>query len=619
MRKSVVNKKEVLLTFLLVLLDVVIIIAAFYISQMIRFDGIIPEPQIDLIPLYFILIFPVYFIILVAVVRLYKIVWAHAGVQDAIKVAIGVAIADGITLLFDQALIRQTSFGTLLLVGIFVAAFIVISRFLIKLIIRNKKDDTKHKSPRVLIVGAGDGGHYCARMMKQKVINGTPVVFVDDDREKQRKFLDGVLVAGTTEDIPYLVEKYDIDRILVSINASSNEEKARILNICNKTKCVTRIMALDDAKDPQEAFSVKDIDITDLLPRSEIKLDDERIRRLIKDSVILVTGGGGSIGSEICRQMVRYSPERIVVFDIYENNAYDLQCELVEKYGNTVPVSVRIGSIREYDRLDAVIKEFNPSIVVNAAAHKHVPLMEDNPFEAIKNNVLGTRNVMQCASNNNVKRFVQISTDKAVNPPNIMGATKRVTELMLKEFSKHTEMKCMAVRFGNVLGSNGSVIPLMVRQIKHGGPVTVTHKDIVRFFMTIPEAAQLVLQTMTFDNSGDIFVFDMGKPVKIYDVAVKLIEMFKLEPEKDIKIKIIGLRPGEKLYEELVMAEEDAELLGTSNSKILQIEQNLNINNLDDKINSMIEYAKNNNEDAINILMELVPSLAESKRASVES
>ena len=579
---------------------------------MIRFDGAVPEPQVNLIPVYAIIILPVYFVILILFVKIYKIVWAHAGVMDAIKVVIGIGVADGITLIIDQGFNIVTSFASLFLVGVFFAAFVVFSRFVIKWIIRNKATDIK-RQPRVLIVGAGDGGHYCARMMKQNVINGKPIIFVDDDKSKLHKYLDGVLVAGMTSDIPYLIEEYNIDRILVSISPDSSEERTRILNICNKTKCVTRIMSLDDIDEKDPTFSVKDIDIADLLPRTEIKLDDERIRKLINGEVILVTGGGGSIGSEICRQMIRYSPKRIIVFDIYENNAYDLQCELIERYGEDAPITVRIGSIREYDRLDAVMREFKPQIVVNAAAHKHVPLMEDNPYEAIKNNVLGTRNVISCADDNGVKCFVQISTDKAVNPPNIMGATKRVTEIMVREFSKKTNMKCMVVRFGNVLGSNGSVIPLMIRQIKHGGPVTVTHKDIERFFMTIPEAAQLVLQTMTFDNSGNIFVFDMGKPVRIYDVAIKLIEMFKLEPEKDIKIKIIGLRPGEKLYEELVMAEEDATLLETSNSKIMQIKQTLNFDDFDKKVEAMINLSKDNSIKAIEILMELVPSLAEQK------
>lgn len=584
---------------------------------MIRFDGQIPASQMNLIPTYAVLIFPVYFIILIFFVKIYKIVWIHAGVLDTVKVIIGLAIADAITLILDQAFTIHTSFGLLFMEGVFSALFIVASRFIIKTIATKRRTDEIHYVPRVLIVGAGDGGHYCARMMKQHVINGNPVVFVDDDKTKLSKYLDGVQVAGTTEDIPYLVEKYDIDRILVSIISDSQKNKSRILNICNKTKCVTKVISLDNFNENEQSISVKDIDIVDLLPRMEIKLDDERISDLIKGSVVMVTGGGGSIGSEICRQMIKYSPERIVVFDIYENNAYDLQCELQEIYGSDAPVSVRIGSIREYSRIDAVMKEFKPDIVVNAAAHKHVPLMEDNPYEAIKNNVLGTRNVMQCADVNGVKCFVQISTDKAVNPTNIMGATKRITELMLREYSRNTSMKCMAVRFGNVLGSNGSVIPLMVRQIKHGGPVTVTHKDIVRFFMTIPEAAQLVLQTMTFDNSGDIFVFDMGEPVKIYDIAVKLINMFQLELDKDIKIKIIGLRPGEKLYEELVMAEEDSELVGTANSKIMRIEQSLNIVDLNKKIDKMIECALRSDPEAINILVELVPCLADSLKSKI--
>ena len=319
---------------------------------------------------------------------------------------------------------------------------------------------------------------------------------------------------------------------------------------------------------PGEAPAFRELNTSDFLSRAEVALDMEMIRGYLTDHVVLVTGGGGSIGSEICRQIMRFNPRLLLIFDIYENCAYELECELRQKYGGDCPIEVLIGSIRDKHRLDDIFEAYHPSVVFHAAAHKHVPLMEVSPGEAVKNNVFGTRNLLQSASEHGVERFVQLSTDKAVNPTNVMGATKRVTEMLIQSYARNTKMKCMAVRFGNVLGSHGSVIPLFEAQIRKGGPVTLTHPDITRYFMTIPEAAQLVLQAGGLANSGAIYVLDMGEPVKIMDLAKKLIRFYGYEPGVDMDIKIVGLRPGEKLYEELLMDKESAGMIRTAHNKI---------------------------------------------------
>ena len=349
--------------------------------------------------------------------------------------------------------------------------------------------------------------------------------------------------------------------------------------------------------------SLRDVEIEDLLGRDAIKLDNKNINSLIKDNTVLVTGGGGSIGSELCRQIIKYNPERLIILDIYENNLYDIELELKSNYPKA-KIEAIVGSVRDKNRLEYVFSEYKPQLVFHAAAHKHVPLMENNPLEAIKNNIFGTYNVVNCADKYNVERFVLISTDKAVNPTNIMGASKRVCEMIVQAKNKISKTEYVAVRFGNVLGSNGSVIPLFKKQISAGGPVTVTHKEITRFFMTIPEAVGLILQAVTYAKGGEIFVLDMGEPVKIYDLAVSLIKLSGLEPEVDIPIQITGLRPGEKLYEELLMAEEG--LTATKHDKIFVSEPTyLELEELQTKLEklSKIEYMKNYTKEKVKELM----------------
>ena len=382
---------------------------------------------------------------------------------------------------------------------------------------------------------------------------------VDDNPAKQGMRLHNIPVLGGSDAISALVEQYSIQEIVIAIPSAAQNELNRILDECRKTNCKTRIMPyIHKFQKPDGLLPmIRDVNISDLLGRDEVVLDTEAISGYLHDKVVLVTGGGGSIGSELCRQIVNFQPKLLIILDIYENNAYDLQMELGMEYGlKEDKVKVLIGSVRDREMLRRLFERYHPEVVLHAAAHKHVPLMEGSPLEALKNNVFGTYNVASMAAAYKVRRFVLISTDKAVNPTNVMGASKRLAEMVVQGMRYGSQTEFVAVRFGNVLGSNGSVLPLFKRQIEHGGPVTVTHPDITRFFMTIPEAARLVLQAGAMAKGGEIFILDMGQPVRIADMARDMIRLSGFEPDRDIKIKYVGLRPGEKLYEELMLAEE---------------------------------------------------------------
>ena len=429
-----------------------------------------------------------------------------------------------------------------------------------------KKDKNKE---RVLIVGGGSAGDMILReILNSEYSKFNPVAIVDDDKMKVGRSILGVKILGTTDDVEKIVKEKYIDSIIIAMPSAANEAKAGIIEKCKRTGCKLKIIPglyqiLNSTTTIQD--KIRDVEVEDLLGRESIKLDNEGIEDYIKGKTVLVTGGGGSIGSELCRQIAKFSPKILIILDIYENNAYDIQNELKNNFKN-LNLKVLIGTVRDKRRLDMIFTRYNPNIVFHAAAHKHVPLMEESPSEAIKNNVFGTYNVAEAADRHKVQRFVMISTDKAVNPTNIMGATKRCCEMIVQAFNERSNTEFVAVRFGNVLGSNGSVIPLFKNQIKNGGPLTVTHRDITRFFMHIPEAAQLVLQAGAYARGGEVFVLDMGKPVKIYDLAEDLIRLSGLEPGNDIEIKVTGLRPGEKLYEELLMSEEG--LMKTGHEKI---------------------------------------------------
>lgn len=463
---------------------------------------------------------------------------------------------------------------------------------------------------RVLIVGAGGAGALVSNEYKKNPQYRKKVVaFVDDFIQKKGTYVSGIKVIGDRYDIPTVVEAQRIEEIIIAISELNEVELKKILDECKKTTAQVKIMpGVSEIIDGK--FSVKkirDVNVEDLLGREPIKLDFSGISSYIENKVIIVTGGGGSIGSELCRQIARFNPKELIIFDIYENNAYDLQNELLRKYKN-LNLKTLIGSVRDRKRLNSIFKEYRPQVVFHAAAHKHVPLMEDSPGEAIKNNVLGTLNTAELASEYGVERFVLISTDKAVNPTNVMGATKRMCEMVIQSIDKESDTEFVAVRFGNVLGSNGSVVPLFKKQIAEGGPVTLTHKDITRYFMTIPEASQLVLQAGAYAKGGEIFVLDMGEPVKIYDLAENLIRLSGYIPNEEIEIKVTGLRPGEKLYEELLMDEEG--LSETPHKKIfIGKPGEFKLERVKNNINELLDVVKLGNKEKLREkLQEVVPT-----------
>ena len=424
-------------------------------------------------------------------------------------------------------------------------------------------------SQRVLVVGAGSAGQMIINELKENPqLKKVPVGIIDDDINKIGRVIHNVKILGDTSQVKEIVEKENVDEIILAMANVDKARKSEIINICKETKCklktIPGIYEIIDGK--VDIKKIRDVDIEDLLGREPIKVNMEEMSGYIEERTVLVTGGGGSIGSELCRQIASFNPKHLIIVDNYENNAYAIQQELIRKHEGKLNLSTIIASIREYKRMDEIFNEYKPDVVFHAAAHKHVPLMENSPSEAIKNNIFGTLNVARLADAYKVKRMVLISTDKAVNPTNIMGATKRAAEMIIQTINKNSETEFVAVRFGNVLGSNGSVIPLFKKQIAEGGPVTITHPDIIRYFMTIPEAVQLVLQAGAMAKGGEIFILDMGEPVKIVDLANNLIRLSGFEPGVDIKIEYSGLRPGEKLYEELLMSEEG--LTKTANSKI---------------------------------------------------
>ena len=493
--------------------------------------------------------------------KMYESLWHLTG-TDEFLLGVGGNILAGILSIGYTRIFGSTIPLNVMVVGILLSIFFVLGYRILYRVYRRTLLYIPFKysadQRRVMVVGAGSAGTMIINeMMARRELKYNPIVLIDDDKNKLGKRISGVKIEGNRYDIPYIAGEQEIDLILIAIPSLDAKNKAEIIDICKETNCKLQIIPgmYEIISGKATVSKIKDVDLEDLLGRDPIVLDNKGIEDYIKGRTILVTGAGGSIGSELCRQIAAFQPKRLILFDIYENNVYDIQNELKEDFPD-MDMSVLIGSIRDRERLHEVFSQYKINVVFHAAAHKHVPLMEDSPKEAVKNNVFGTLNLALEASDAGVSRFVMISTDKAVNPTNIMGATKRLCEMIVQAMDKQSKTEFVAVRFGNVLGSNGSVIPLFKKQIAHGGPVTVTHKKIIRYFMLIPEAAQLVLQAGAFAKGGEIFVLDMGKPVKIYDLACDLIKLSGLEPNKDIKIVFTGLRPGEKLYEELLMSEE---------------------------------------------------------------
>ncbi len=493
---------------------------------------------------------------------MYGIVFSTVGIIDALKQTLAIVGVASANVIF-AVLTGRTYIGisTALVYSIFLFYFSVMTRFSkrILIVVRYYLSRAKVNRKRVMIVGGGAAGSALIKeMLTSDKISYKPVCIADDDPFKIGKSVGGVKIAGTTFELPRLVREYHVEEIFVTMPAVKKKTQSEIIARCRDLGCPVKVLpGIYQLADGQVTVSkLRKVDIQDLLGREQVSVNLDEIMGYIENKVVLVTGGGGSIGSELCRQIATHRPEKLIIFDIYENNAYDIEQELKRK-DPSLNLLTLIGSVRDQGKVRDLFERYRPQIVFHAAAHKHVPLMETSPNEAVKNNVFGTLNVARCADEFGTETFVQISTDKAVNPTNIMGATKRICEMIIQTIGRHSKnTKFVAVRFGNVLGSNGSVIPLFRKQIAEGGPVTVTHKDIIRYFMTIPEAVSLVLQAGAYAKGGQIFVLDMGEPVKIYDLAYNLIKLSGLEPNVDINIVCTGLRPGEKLYEERLMKEE---------------------------------------------------------------
>jgi len=531
-------------------------LAALYI----RFEGQIPQEYLSIFLNTFLFVSMIK-ISVFYMAGLYKSLWRYASIDELMQIFFVTIISSLSSYIYTNIVDMVPPRSVFIISWLITFGLIGSSRLSYRLArrIKNKTIIKFKKTSNVMIIGAGMAGSTVIKeLLTHEGMNATPVLVIDDDKAKYRSSIHGVPVKGDRTKIVELAEKYEIDEIIVAMPASDKKDLIDILNTCKTTKCkLKKLPGIYELINGQVSIkNVRDVSIEDLLGREEVMLNTEEVSGYLKDEVVLVTGGGGSIGSELCRQIARYNPKQLIILDAYENNAYDIQNELNYTYKDELNLKVLIASVRDMKRMEQIFETYKPGVVFHAAAHKHVPLMEENPGEAIKNNVRGTLNVAQCADKHGVKKFVLISTDKAVNPTNIMGATKRITEMIIQSINKTSKTEFTAVRFGNVLGSNGSVIPIFKKQIAQGGPVTVTHPEITRFFMTIPEASRLVIQAGAMAKGGEIFILNMGESVKISDLAKDIIRLSGFEPDVDIKIEYTGLRPGEKLYEELLLDEE---------------------------------------------------------------
>ncbi len=599
-------------TALLLLLDIVATYGAYWLASLLT--GVENEVFINN-EIYFIIgILAFINIFFLALFRLYNNLWEYASIDEALQVLYAVVLSTLGGAVFLWII------GTRLPIRVFVGAALLLVFFMggTRLVFRVARQkgralrasNRQSDRPRTLVVGAGETGSLAIARMESAdpLMPGIPIIATDDDPSKRGLRIHGVKVAGTTDDIVDLVDKYDIQQIVVAIPSSTPEERKRIYGVCTQTDCKLRTLpnvrelSLDEIGD----VTLRDVDVADLLGREEIVLNTRAVSGYIAGECVLVTGGGGSIGSELARQLCKVAPARIVIFDIYENDAYMLRNELLSEYDD-IEVVIEIGSVCDEARVNEVFAKHRPSAVFHAAAHKHVPLMEACPREALQNNVFGTLNTVRAADAFGAERFIFISTDKAVNPTSVMGATKRMGEMVVQYYARTSKTIFSAVRFGNVLGSNGSVIPLFQRQIAAGGPVTVTHPDIERFFMTIPEASRLVIQAGGMAHGGEIFILDMGEPVKIVDLARGLIQLQGLTPDVDIPIVFTGLREGEKMYEELLM-EEESTLPTTNQSIMISTGQEISYEEVAKKLDELRVALTLTDEEAVHLLEQAVPT-----------
>ena len=557
---------------ILILFDGVAVNVAYFLALLLRFDihfQSIPASYYRIwmqsIPLHTVISIAVYMAL-----KLYQSIWRYVSIQELERTLIASAISMVMHFVCNESLLGRMPISYYCMGWMLEVIFVSGIRYSyrsISIFIRHL-DKSKVDAKRALVIGAGEAGRVLIKELNNSEHVSTRVCcIIDDDKEKQGRMLNGVRIVGGRDDILLAVKKYSIETIIFAIPTATPTERRDILSLCKEAECELLVLPgiYQLVNGEVSVKKLRNVSVEELLGRDTINVNLDEIMGYVQNQVVMVTGGGGSIGSELCRQIASHHPKELIIFELYENNAYDIQQELIRKHPN-LKLTVLIGSVRDTKRMNSVFKKYRPDIVYHAAAHKHVPLMEDSPNEAIKNNVFGTYKTAMAASTYGTKKFVLISTDKAVNPTNIMGATKRICEMIVQNLNVNSKTEFVAVRFGNVLGSNGSVIPLFKKQIQEGGPVTVTHPDIIRYFMTIPEAVSLVLQAGAYAKGGEIFVLDMGEPVKIDSLARNLIKLSGFTPDVDIQIEYTGLRPGEKLYEELLMSEEG--LCKTANDMI---------------------------------------------------
>lgn len=595
-------------TLILLLLDAILISLSFLLSLVIINDL---DLSLELLKNFLteipIIIF-MYWIIF-ELFQMYRSLWQFASFEEVIKGIIANAFATIIAYYLVKMFLSGNPDFSFYFLAFFITSFATLGSRMSYRILRivRKFFVYEEMNKKALIVGAGSAGSLVLNEIIRNIdLDGKIVGFVDDDERKIGKMIHGIEVLGSCDDVDVIIQENDIDIVYVAIPKASQQRTTQILNLIEKTGAQIKLFPpfyelLRDRKDTE--VKLRDVRIEDLLGRDEIKLEEDGIREYIDGKSVVVTGGGGSIGSELCRQLRHFNPSKIIILDIYENNAYDLQMEFerlyrMNKVHHKPEIIVLIASVRDLKRLDIIFSEHRPDVVFHAAAHKHVPLMENSPFEALKNNVLGTYNVAITAEKYNVEKFVLISTDKAVRSTNIMGASKRAAEKVIMEINKTSNTEFAAVRFGNVLGSNGSVIPLFRKQIQDGGPLTVTHPEIIRYFMTIPEACQLVIQAGAYAKGGELFILDMGEQVKILDLAEKMIRLSGFEPYKDINIVFTGLRPGEKMYEELLL---DKTKSNKTNNDLIYIEKNANQSKIELPILELVEKIKTRSISLVNI------------------
>ena len=564
----------------LFIFDIISIFIAAYGALWIRFNGQIELYYLQALNKYIYLVV-ILCIFIFIFMKFYTSLWLYASIYELRNIIIGNLMTTAFNMvmfvLLGVNMFRSWYFIFSLILTALTGGVRFFYRFVRLYLQERGLFKRSHKdASKIMIIGAGEAGNQIAKEIAgSDKINKTVVCFIDDMETKQGRYLQGKKVVGKRDKIVETAEKNEIDEIYIAIPSITGLERKEIIDICSQTDCKIKVLPgmYKILNGDVSVSALRNVEIEDLLGRDQIKINTEEIMGYVNNKVVMVTGGGGSIGSELCRQIAKHGPKQLLLIDIYENNAYDIQQELIRKYP-MLDLKVLIASVRNSKKIDKLFAKYHPDIVYHAAAHKHVPLMEDSPNEAVKNNVFGTFHVAKSADKYGSEKFILISTDKAVNPTNIMGATKRICEMIVQTFGRKSKTEFVAVRFGNVLGSNGSVIPLFKKQIEEGGPVTVTHPDIIRYFMTIPEAVSLVLQAGAYAKGGEIFVLDMGEPVKILDLATNLIKFSGYTPDVDIKIEFTGLRPGEKLYEELLMDEEG---MKTTPNKLIKIGKPINI------------------------------------------